>query len=86
IVTGAFSKVYLGCATSNKISKNYKLANYLRCKNHNMVSINIISINDAPPNYSKIFLHPNVVSPGHSILILTFLLGTSFRSLFEISV
>ncbi|KAK6324031.1 hypothetical protein J4Q44_G00063700 [Coregonus suidteri] len=39
IGTGAFSKVYLGYATPNKISKNYKLANDLRSKIHNMVQL-----------------------------------------------
>lgn len=36
--TGAFSKVYLGYATPNKISQYYKLGNDLRSKNHNMVA------------------------------------------------
>ncbi|CAB1320467.1 unnamed protein product [Coregonus sp. 'balchen'] len=60
IGTGAFSKVYLGYATPNKISKNYKLANDLRSKNHNMVAIKIISINEAPPEYSKKFVHREI--------------------------
>ncbi|XP_071230502.1 testis-specific serine/threonine-protein kinase 5-like [Salvelinus alpinus] len=60
IGTGAFSKVYLGYATPNKISKNYKLANDLRSKNHNMVAIKIISINEAPLEYSKKFLHREI--------------------------
>ncbi|CAB1350798.1 unnamed protein product [Coregonus sp. 'balchen'] len=60
IGTGAFSKVYLGYATPNKISKNYKLANDLRSKIHNMVAIKIISINEAPPEYSKKFLHREI--------------------------
>ncbi|KAM6972864.1 testis-specific serine/threonine-protein kinase 5-like [Aplochiton taeniatus] len=60
IGTGAFSKVYLGYATPSKICQNYKLANDLRSKNHNMVAIKIISINDAPPEYSKKFLHREI--------------------------
>ncbi|XP_076850134.1 testis-specific serine/threonine-protein kinase 5-like isoform X2 [Brachyhypopomus gauderio] len=56
IGTGAFSKVHLGYATPNKISQNYKLASDLKTKNHNMVAVKIISINDAPPEYSKKFL------------------------------
>ncbi|XP_038827836.1 testis-specific serine/threonine-protein kinase 5-like [Salvelinus namaycush] len=60
IGTGAFSKVYLGYATPNKISKNYKLANDLRSKNHNMVAIKIISVNEAPLEYSKKFLHREI--------------------------
>ncbi|KAL2080061.1 hypothetical protein ACEWY4_023854 [Coilia grayii] len=56
IGTGAFSKVYLGYATQGKISKNYKLANDLRTKNHNMVAIKIISLHHAPPEYYKKFL------------------------------
>uniref|UniRef100_A0A3P8Z337 non-specific serine/threonine protein kinase n=1 Tax=Esox lucius TaxID=8010 RepID=A0A3P8Z337_ESOLU len=39
IGTGAFSKVYLGYATPDKISRNYKLAFDLKSKNHNMVQL-----------------------------------------------
>ncbi|XP_067112351.1 testis-specific serine/threonine-protein kinase 5-like [Osmerus mordax] len=60
IGSGAFSKVYLGYATPNKICQNYRLANDLRSKNHNMVAIKIISINDAPPEYSNKFLHREI--------------------------
>uniref|UniRef100_A0A674DTJ3 Protein kinase domain-containing protein n=1 Tax=Salmo trutta TaxID=8032 RepID=A0A674DTJ3_SALTR len=55
--TGAFSKVYLGYATPNKISQYYKLGNDLRSKNHDMVAIKILSINEAPLEYSKKFVH-----------------------------
>ena len=41
IGAGAFSKVYLGYATPNKICQNYRLANDLRSKNHNMVHYQI---------------------------------------------
>ncbi|XP_006635900.2 testis-specific serine/threonine-protein kinase 5-like isoform X1 [Lepisosteus oculatus] len=56
IGTGAFSKVYLGYATPDKICQNYRLAKDLRSKNHSMVAIKIISIHEAPPEYSRKFL------------------------------
>ncbi|KAJ7991731.1 hypothetical protein DPEC_G00286920 [Dallia pectoralis] len=53
IGTGAYSKVFLGYATPDKISQNYKLARDLKSKNHNMVAIKIISLSQAPRGYSK---------------------------------
>lgn len=38
IGSGAFSKVYLGYATQEKMMQNYKLASDLRNKRHSMVS------------------------------------------------
>uniref|UniRef100_A0A8D2J8C4 Uncharacterized protein n=1 Tax=Varanus komodoensis TaxID=61221 RepID=A0A8D2J8C4_VARKO len=38
IGSGAFSKVYLGYATQEKMMQNYKLASDLRSKRHSMVS------------------------------------------------
>lgn len=38
IGSGAFSKVYLGYATQEKLMQNYKLASDLRSKRHSMVS------------------------------------------------
>ncbi|MGH0159551.1 UNVERIFIED_CONTAM: hypothetical protein FKN15_037749 [Acipenser sinensis] len=60
IGTGAFSKVYLGYATPDKICQNYKLATDLRTKNHNMVAIKIIPVSEAPPAFSRKFLNREI--------------------------
>uniref|UniRef100_A0A8C8RIU1 non-specific serine/threonine protein kinase n=1 Tax=Pelusios castaneus TaxID=367368 RepID=A0A8C8RIU1_9SAUR len=56
IGSGAFSKVYLGYATQEKLRQNYKLASDLRSKRHSMVAIKIISTAKAPLEYSRKFL------------------------------
>uniref|UniRef100_A0A4W5KTT1 Uncharacterized protein n=1 Tax=Hucho hucho TaxID=62062 RepID=A0A4W5KTT1_9TELE len=42
------------------ISQYYKLGNDLRSKNHNMVAIKILSISEAPLEYSKRFVHREI--------------------------
>nr|XP_014344329.1 PREDICTED: testis-specific serine/threonine-protein kinase 5-like [Latimeria chalumnae] len=53
---GAFSRVYLAYATQEKLTQNYKLASDLKVKHHNMVAIKVVSIKDAPLEYSRKFL------------------------------
>ncbi|XP_054840330.1 testis-specific serine/threonine-protein kinase 5-like [Eublepharis macularius] len=62
IGAGAFSKVYLGYATQEKMMQNYKLASDLRSKRHSMVAIKIISTADAPVEYTKKFLPREIYS------------------------
>ncbi|XP_029441707.1 testis-specific serine/threonine-protein kinase 5-like isoform X1 [Rhinatrema bivittatum] len=62
IGSGAFSKVYLGYATHEKLLQNYKLASDLRSKGHAMVAVKIISIAEAPPEYSRKFLPREIYS------------------------
>nr|XP_056710086.1 testis-specific serine/threonine-protein kinase 5-like [Euleptes europaea] len=62
IGSGAFSRVYLGYATQEKMMQNYKLASDLRSKRHSMVAIKIISTADAPVEYTKKFLPREIYS------------------------
>ncbi|XP_042321503.1 testis-specific serine/threonine-protein kinase 5-like isoform X3 [Sceloporus undulatus] len=62
IGSGAFSKVYLGYATQEKMMHNYKLASDLRSKRHSMVAIKIISTAEAPVEYTKKFLPREIYS------------------------
>ncbi|XP_026542914.1 testis-specific serine/threonine-protein kinase 5-like [Notechis scutatus] len=62
IGSGAFSKVYLGYATQEKMMQNYKLASDLRNKRHSMVAIKIISTAEAPVEYTKKFLPREIYS------------------------
>ncbi|XP_062987323.1 testis-specific serine/threonine-protein kinase 5-like [Elgaria multicarinata webbii] len=62
IGSGAFSKVYLGYATQEKMMQNYKLASDLRSKRHSMVAIKIISTGEAPVEYTKKFLPREIYS------------------------
>ncbi|XP_067416154.1 testis-specific serine/threonine-protein kinase 5-like [Emydura macquarii macquarii] len=62
IGSGAFSKVYLGYATQEKLRQNYKLASDLRSKRHSMVAIKIISTAKAPLEYSRKFLPREIYS------------------------
>ncbi|XP_074843205.1 testis-specific serine/threonine-protein kinase 5-like [Carettochelys insculpta] len=62
IGSGAFSKVYLGYATPEKLGQNYKLATDLRGKRHCMVAIKIISTAKAPLEYSRKFLPREIYS------------------------
>ncbi|XP_065256220.1 testis-specific serine/threonine-protein kinase 5-like [Emys orbicularis] len=62
IGSGAFSKVYLGYATQEKLRQNYKLASDLRSKRHAMVAIKIISTTKAPLEYSRKFLPREIYS------------------------
>ncbi|KAJ6661509.1 hypothetical protein lerEdw1_014418 [Lerista edwardsae] len=62
IGSGAFSKVYLGYATQEKMMQNYKLASDLRSKRHSMVAIKIISTAEAPVEYTKKFLPREIYS------------------------
>uniref|UniRef100_A0A8D0BT05 non-specific serine/threonine protein kinase n=1 Tax=Salvator merianae TaxID=96440 RepID=A0A8D0BT05_SALMN len=62
IGSGAFSKVYLGYATQEKMMQNYKLASDLRSKRHSMVAIKIISTAEAPAEYTKKFLPREIYS------------------------
>ncbi|XP_065438563.1 testis-specific serine/threonine-protein kinase 5-like [Chrysemys picta bellii] len=62
IGSGAFSKVYLGYATQEKLKQNYKLASDLRSKRHAMVAIKIISTDKAPLEYSRKFLPREIYS------------------------
>ncbi|KAJ7338264.1 hypothetical protein JRQ81_011007 [Phrynocephalus forsythii] len=62
IGSGAFSKVYLGYATQEKMMQNYKLASDLRSKRHSMVAIKIISTAEAPVEYTRKFLPREIYS------------------------
>ncbi|XP_074059187.1 testis-specific serine/threonine-protein kinase 5-like [Macrotis lagotis] len=62
IGSGAFSKVYLGYATHERMSQNYKLSSDLRAKRHTMVAIKIISTAEAPLEYSRKFLPREIYS------------------------
>ncbi|XP_036597416.1 testis-specific serine/threonine-protein kinase 5-like [Trichosurus vulpecula] len=62
IGSGAFSKVYLGYATHERMRQNYKLSSDLRAKCHTMVAIKIISTAEAPLEYSRKFLPREIYS------------------------
>ncbi|XP_001371428.1 testis-specific serine/threonine-protein kinase 5-like isoform X1 [Monodelphis domestica] len=62
IGSGAFSKVYLGYATHERMRQNYKLSSDLRAKRHTMVAIKIISTAEAPLEYSRKFLPREIYS------------------------
>ncbi|XP_069478456.1 testis-specific serine/threonine-protein kinase 5-like [Ambystoma mexicanum] len=60
--SGAFSKVYLGYATHEKLLQNYKLASDLRSKHHSKVAIKMVATSQAPPEYHKKFLPREIFS------------------------
>lgn len=62
IGSGAFSKVYLGYATHEKLVQNYKLASDLKSKHHAKVAIKIIATSQAPSEYHKKFLPREIYS------------------------
>nr|AAH89206.1 Tssk5 protein [Rattus norvegicus] len=94
IGSGAFSKVYLAYATRERMKHNPRLSSDLRGKHHSMVAIKIVSMAEAPAEYSRKFLpreilslnatykHMNIVrrSLRHASVYPTSLLGTSFFS------
>ncbi|XP_028918138.1 testis-specific serine/threonine-protein kinase 5-like [Ornithorhynchus anatinus] len=62
IGSGAFSKVYLGYATHDKLRQNAKLAADLHAKRHTMVAIKIISMAEAPVEFAQKFLPREIYS------------------------
>ncbi|XP_076412282.1 testis-specific serine/threonine-protein kinase 5-like isoform X2 [Peromyscus maniculatus bairdii] len=62
IGSGAFSKVYLAYATRERMKHNPKLASDLRAKRHSMVAIKIVSMAEAPVEYSRKFLPREISS------------------------
>ncbi|XP_047420242.1 testis-specific serine/threonine-protein kinase 5-like [Sciurus carolinensis] len=62
IGSGAFSKVYLAYATQERMQHNPKLSSDLRGKHHTMVAIKIISMAEAPVEFSQKFLPREISS------------------------
>ncbi|XP_068789874.1 testis-specific serine/threonine-protein kinase 5-like [Struthio camelus] len=62
IGAGAFSQVYLGYATPEKVRQNPRLAADLRAKRHRMVAIKVVSAATAPAGYCKKFLPREIAS------------------------
>ncbi|XP_011244049.1 testis-specific serine/threonine-protein kinase 5 isoform X6 [Mus musculus] len=62
IGSGAFSKVYLAYATRERMKHNPRLSSDLRGKRHTMVAIKIVSMAEAPAEYSRKFLPREILS------------------------
>ncbi|XP_069847958.1 testis-specific serine/threonine-protein kinase 5-like isoform X1 [Dipodomys merriami] len=62
IGSGAFSKVYLAYATHERMKHNPKLSSDLRGKHHTMVAIKIVSLTEAPVEFSQKFLPREISS------------------------
>uniref|UniRef100_UPI004038E2B4 testis-specific serine/threonine-protein kinase 5-like n=1 Tax=Callospermophilus lateralis TaxID=76772 RepID=UPI004038E2B4 len=62
IGSGAFSKVYLAYATQERMQHNPKLSSDLRGKHHTMVAIKIVSMAEAPVEFSQKFLPREISS------------------------
>ncbi|XP_006830942.1 PREDICTED: testis-specific serine/threonine-protein kinase 5-like [Chrysochloris asiatica] len=62
IGSGAFSKVYLAYATQERMRHNPKLSSDLQGKRHAMVAIKIVSMAEAPVEFSQKFLPREISS------------------------
>uniref|UniRef100_G3TUN6 non-specific serine/threonine protein kinase n=1 Tax=Loxodonta africana TaxID=9785 RepID=G3TUN6_LOXAF len=62
IGSGTFSKVYLACATHERIQHNLKLSSDLQGKRHTIVAIKIVSMAKAPMEFSRKFLPREISS------------------------
>ncbi|XP_062424567.1 testis-specific serine/threonine-protein kinase 5-like [Rhea pennata] len=62
IGAGAFSRVYLGQATAQKLRQNPRLAADLRAKRHRLVAIKVVSTAAAPAGYAQKFLPREIAS------------------------
>uniref|UniRef100_A0A4X2M879 non-specific serine/threonine protein kinase n=1 Tax=Vombatus ursinus TaxID=29139 RepID=A0A4X2M879_VOMUR len=80
IGSGAFSKVYLGYATHERMRQNYKLSSDLRAKRHTMVAIKIISTAEAPLEYSRKFLPREIYSLNATYKHLNIQLYETYRN------
>uniref|UniRef100_F6W1N5 non-specific serine/threonine protein kinase n=1 Tax=Ornithorhynchus anatinus TaxID=9258 RepID=F6W1N5_ORNAN len=80
IGSGAFSKVYLGYATHDKLRQNAKLAADLHAKRHTMVAIKIISMAEAPVEFAQKFLPREIYSLNATYKHLNIQLYETYRN------